>query len=32
VAPPQRAHQVELIQGSPLDVADALLNKIQESR
>jgi electron transfer flavoprotein beta subunit len=32
VAPPERAHQVQLIQGSPLDVADALLTKIQESR
>lgn len=32
VRPPERAHQVELIQGSPLDVADALLSKIQESR
>jgi len=32
IAPPQRAHQVELIKGSPLDVADVLLNRIQESR
>ena len=32
VKPPERAHQVELIQGSPLDIADALLSKIQESR
>ena len=32
VKPPERAHQVELIQGSPLDIADALLGKIQESR
>jgi electron transfer flavoprotein beta subunit len=32
VRPPERTHQVELLQGSPLDIADALLNKIQESR
>jgi electron transfer flavoprotein beta subunit len=32
VCPPERAHQVELLQGSPLDIADALLNIIQESR
>ena len=32
VGPPERAHQVELLHGSPLDIADALLNKIQESR
>lgn len=32
VKPPERAHQVELIQGNPLDVADALLSKIRESR
>jgi electron transfer flavoprotein beta subunit len=32
VRPPERAHQVELLQGNPLDIADTLLNKIQESR
>ncbi|HEY7558541.1 MAG TPA: electron transfer flavoprotein subunit beta/FixA family protein [Candidatus Binatia bacterium] len=32
VQPPERTHQVELLQGSALDIADALLNKIQESR
>jgi electron transfer flavoprotein beta subunit len=32
IRPPERTHQVELLQGSPLDIADALLNKIQESR
>jgi electron transfer flavoprotein beta subunit len=32
VRPPERSHEVELLSGSPLDVADALLNKIQESR
>ena len=32
VLPPERTHQVELLQGSALDIADALLNKIQESR
>jgi electron transfer flavoprotein beta subunit len=32
VRPPERTHQVELLQGSALDIADALLNKIQESR
>lgn len=32
VKPPERAHQVELIHGSPLDIADALLGRIQESR
>lgn len=32
VRPPERTHQVELLQGNPLDIADALLNKIQESR
>jgi electron transfer flavoprotein beta subunit len=32
VRPPERSHQVELLQGNPLDIADALLNKIQESR
>jgi electron transfer flavoprotein beta subunit len=32
VRPPERTHQVELLQGSPLDIADALLSKIQESR
>jgi electron transfer flavoprotein beta subunit len=32
VRPPERSHQVELLSGSPLDIADALLNKIQESR
>jgi electron transfer flavoprotein beta subunit len=32
VKPPERAHQVELIKGSALDIADALLSKIQESR
>jgi electron transfer flavoprotein beta subunit len=32
VRPPERAHQVELLQGNALDIADALLHKIQESR
>lgn len=32
VKPPERAHQVNLIQGSPLDVADKLLSLIQENR
>ena len=32
IRPPERTHQVELLQGSPLDIADALLTKIQESR
>jgi electron transfer flavoprotein beta subunit len=32
VRPPERSHQVELLSGNPLDVADALLSKIQESR
>jgi electron transfer flavoprotein beta subunit len=32
VRPPERTHQVELLQGSTLDIADALMNKIQESR
>ncbi len=32
VHPPKRTHQVELIQGSPQDIATALLNKIQENR
>ena len=32
VRPPERAHQVELLQGSAQDIAAALLNKIQESR
>ena len=32
VGAPERTHQVELLQGNPMDVADALLNKIQESR
>ncbi len=32
VRPPERTHQVELLQGNPMDIADALLNKIQESR
>jgi electron transfer flavoprotein beta subunit len=31
VLPPERAHQVELLQGNPQEVAAALLNKIQES-
>ncbi|HEY7319268.1 MAG TPA: electron transfer flavoprotein subunit beta/FixA family protein [Candidatus Binatia bacterium] len=31
VHPPQRAHQVELLQGNPRDIAAALLAKIQES-
>ncbi|MGH7928377.1 MAG: electron transfer flavoprotein subunit beta/FixA family protein [Candidatus Binatia bacterium] len=32
IRPPERTHQVELLQGSALDIADALLNRIQESR
>jgi electron transfer flavoprotein beta subunit len=32
VHPPERTHQVELLQGSPQDIAAQLLNKIQESR
>jgi electron transfer flavoprotein beta subunit len=32
VRSPERAHHVDLLEGSPLDIADALLNKIQESR
>jgi electron transfer flavoprotein beta subunit len=32
VRPPERTHQVELLEGSVLDIADALLNKIQENR
>ena len=32
VKPPERAHQVELLQGNAQDVAAALLGKIQESR
>lgn len=31
VHPPERAHQVELLQGSPQEIAAALLTKIQES-
>ena len=31
VRPPQRAHQVELLQGSPQEIATALLDKIRES-
>jgi electron transfer flavoprotein beta subunit len=31
IHPPERAHQVELLQGSPQEIAAALLNKIQES-
>ncbi len=31
-APPERTHQVELIQGNALDIADQLLEKIKESR
>jgi electron transfer flavoprotein beta subunit len=32
VRPPERAHQVELLQGSAQDIAAALLSRIQESR
>jgi electron transfer flavoprotein beta subunit len=32
IRPPARTHQVELLQGNVFDIADALLNKIQESR
>ncbi|MGH7817875.1 MAG: electron transfer flavoprotein subunit beta/FixA family protein, partial [Candidatus Binatia bacterium] len=32
VKPPERAHQVEFLQGSAQDIAAALLDKIQESR
>ena len=32
VKPPERAHQVELLQGSAQDIAAALLGRIQESR
>ena len=32
VRPPERAHQVELLQGSAQEIAAALLHKIQESR
>jgi hypothetical protein len=31
VRPPERTHQVELLQGSPQEIAAALLTKIQES-
>ena len=31
VRPPERTHQVELLQGSPQEIASALLHKIQES-
>ena len=31
VRPPERAHQIELLQGNPQEIAAALLNKIQES-
>jgi len=31
VRPPERAHQVELLQGSPQEIATALLDKIRES-
>jgi electron transfer flavoprotein alpha/beta subunit len=31
VRPPERMHQVELLQGSPQEIATALLNKIRES-
>jgi electron transfer flavoprotein beta subunit len=31
VRPPERTHQVELLQGSPQEIAAALLHKIQES-
>jgi electron transfer flavoprotein beta subunit len=32
IRPPERTHQVELLEGSALDIADALLSRIQESR
>ncbi|MDH3444988.1 MAG: electron transfer flavoprotein subunit beta/FixA family protein [Deltaproteobacteria bacterium] len=32
VRPPERTHRVELLQGNAQDIADVLLNKIQESR